>query len=670
MNRLKITQDSIQNELSGYRNKPYDSIAEYIWNSFDAGAKTVTVDYENSDFGYVKNLIIKDNGVGWDFNDNSTDYFMASAKKDANIKNLSLPHGKLGRGRYTFIWHAAGVCAKSGGQKLTLLPNAEYKIEDCDDAPEKGTTVEIQDIREVLSDALRNEESLRTFIAKEFCWFLEQNIERSIIINGAKLDYSGLIHETVEFTKKDFSDEIQKAIGDIKINVVIWNERPLEYAKFFVINSDSKKEVIAEHTGLNKKKDNFWHSVYLYSEKFTEDLNVLINKDESPQVSMFDNNEVVSIYKLLKDELKEKLLEIRKPILDKNAESLVMNLKTEGLFPDLLEFHVAEEDFSNLLKQVYVTAPHLFTGKSKDDQRFVTTSIAGLVSSGNRSLVMKVLSQVVELSDEESRRLEDILDRTHLSNVVNTIAEVDSRLQALHDIKSLLFDYEKETLEVKHLQKALDNNLWLFGENYSLFASTEGAMNKVLRRYAKEKLDINPEEIETKSRKEVDLFLTRANEVSENRHENLVIEIKRPSITLGKKELDQIQNYATTIAGESALNGDKMHWEYYLVGNNYDDYIEGFIDNASNHGEKHKGLVFYSQKQRFKIYVKKWSDIIYVENTHRLKYLKEALNIKPKDVYDISPDKLTERLMMHKLDMPEVTNQKANNIDGERSEND
>lgn len=645
MERLKITQESIQNELNSYKNKPEETLIEYIWNSFDADAKTVEINYNNSDLGYIDSVIISDDGQGWDFSDNNTDYFMASAKKNASVKNLSLPHGKLGRGRYTFIWHADSLCAKSKGQKLTLLPNAKYKIEDCDDAPEKGTTVELTGIREFLGNALKSEESLRQFLVKEFCWFLEQNTNRKIILNGTKIDYKDYIRKEVKLTGKDFSSEVQTAISDIRIKVVIWKERPSEYAKFFAINSTSKEEVIAEHTGLNKKKDGFWHSVYLYSNKFTNELNNLIDKDESNQVELFDKDEAVLAYKLIKEEIKEKLLELRKPILDENADNLIMNLKAESLYPSLLEFHVREEDFNDLLRQVYITAPHLFTGKGRDDQKFVVTSIVGLVSSGNSSLVMKVLSHIAELSEEESRTLEDILSRTHLSNIVKTIAEIDNRLQSLQDIHSLLFDNEKETLEVKHLQRVLDNNLWLFGENYSLFASTEGAMRNTLQRYASEILGVDPSTIETKSRKEVDLFLTRTNEVSEDRQEVLIVEIKRPSVKLGKKEFDQIHEYAMTIAKEKSLNDDKMNWEYYLVGTDYNEYIASQLENASSHGERHRGLVFYDKNLRLKIYVKKWSGIIHAENGHRLRYLKDRLKIDSKDNSRDSSDELTERLV-------------------------
>jgi len=65
------------------------------------------------------------------------------------------------------------------------------------------------------------------------------------------------------------------------------------------------------------------------------------------------------------------------------------------------------------------------------------------------------------------------LDRTNLANIVRTAAEVQSRLDILTDLETLLFKFEKETLEVKHLQQVLNENPWIFGEQFRLFTNTE-----------------------------------------------------------------------------------------------------------------------------------------------------------------------------------------------------
>jgi len=44
---------------------------------------------------------------------------------------------------------------------------------------------------------------------------------------------------------------------------------------------------------------------------------------------------------------------------------------------------------------------------------------------------------------------------------------------------------------------------------------------------------------------------------SQDRVVNLVVELKRPSVTLGKKELDQIKTYRDKLMEEPACNGFK-----------------------------------------------------------------------------------------------------------------
>jgi hypothetical protein len=56
----------------------------------------------------------------------------------------------------------------------------------------------------------------------------------------------------------------------------------------------------------------------------------------------------------------------------------------------------------------------------------------------------------------------------------------------IEDLKKLVFDFKDETLEVQHLQKVLDENFWIFGEQFRLFASTEGTLKNTLSKYAKE----------------------------------------------------------------------------------------------------------------------------------------------------------------------------------------
>ncbi len=49
---LKINEQSIKTELSFYKNKPYNCLFEYIWNSFDAGATQIKLSFDLPSEGF------------------------------------------------------------------------------------------------------------------------------------------------------------------------------------------------------------------------------------------------------------------------------------------------------------------------------------------------------------------------------------------------------------------------------------------------------------------------------------------------------------------------------------------------------------------------------------------------------------------------------------------
>ena len=64
------------------------------------------------------------------------------------------------------------------------------------------------------------------------------------------------------------------------------------------------------------------------------------------------------------------------------------------------------------------------------------------------------------------------------------------------------------------------------------------------------------------------------------------------------------------------------------------------IENKKHHGEKQKGLTFNIRDGKAKIYVRKWSDILNVEWEHKLRYIKEKLQIESKSIEYKSPQEV------------------------------
>ena len=79
------------------------------------------------------------------------------------------------------------------------------------------------------------------------------------------------------------------------------------------------------------------------------------------------------------------------------------------------------------------------------------------------------------------------------------------------------------------------------------------------------------------------------------------------------------------ILEQDEFNASNMFWEFYLIGNDFDQskYIEREIQNAKSHGEN--SLVYYVEN--YKIYVKKWSEL-FTEFELKHKFLNDKLELE------------------------------------------
>lgn len=647
---LKINEQSIKTELKAYKDKPYKCIFEYIWNSFDAGSTEVCIDYDipREGIGFVQNLQINDNGKGWDFEDHAiTNNFISSTKKP--IKDKTLPKGQYGRGRYAFIWIAKKIEVYSKKKKLTLQHDTDI-LKENSDTETIGTNIKFINIGEELSYILLDLNNLHQEIIFNFGWFLLENENYKIKVNGEEVNVNNNIKDTKVLTKVDFNDDIQEKVDEsFEIKIVLWNQKPSEYSKYYFLNENGT-ESFKQNTGLNKKSDNFWHSVYIKSKLFksiedTEEDNQINDQ----KIMDFNDKELKKTKKQILEKIKKELVLLRKPYLIEQSNYLLKGLKEDNIMPNLNEFGIYdEESYDELLKTIYTISPSLFVNKSDSEKKFICATFAGLLSNQDDTLIKTILEQLQELSEEEKRDLLDILNRSSLSSVIKTIKEIDHRLDVIDKLKVLISEHEKETLEVKHIQKILDKNFWLFGEQFRLFSTTEGALKNVLMKYAKEILNIEEPELNTQPNGEVDLFLTKTETIGEKIQKNIVVEIKRASKKITKKEYDQLEGYMEKIIEQNICNGENQYWEFYLIGKNFDDHIRRKIDSAKNHGEKERGLCLNSDNGRVKIYVRKWSDVLEVEWGTKMRYLKEKLEIQSKKIDADNPDTITQKLTINR----------------------
>lgn len=652
LDRVIITTEGIKQNLKRLQFTPttfYKSVAEYIWNGFDAKATEVILNYKFSESGTLKELVIKDNGIGIDHGELENKFkvvFDSEKTKDGIIdKNRSEIHGRNGIGRLTFFtfanfatWTTVYKNGLNYKYKIEISADSLELLSGMERSPEKttepeGTVVTFSGFhtarifhksRELPKSNKREfmEKVMMDNLKKEFCWFLELNTSKNykLIVNGERLNYSDLMDNPVNFKIKHPESDTE-----FKVRYIRW-KYPLtnEFSKFYYLN-ENDENMYKENTTFNKKGDKFFHSLYI-SSKYFNDFN-FDSEETSSQKTIIGGVRSDEIFKYLKSELENFLRVRRKPFLREYAKRIINEFENEGIIvrKGKSEFELIQiDDLENVIKEIYTIQPKIFSTLTREQKQTIVGLLNLVLNSEEREQVMEIIDQIVKLDTTERTELKNLLKITNLNKIIKTLNLIKDRYQVLELLDQVLFTPELGTKEVPHLQEIVENHTWIFGEQYSLVAAAEDNFEQALHNYIKI-LTEEDEEItldHPDKQKQVDIFICRQNKTY-NTVNNLIIELKHPKVNIGEKQLSQVKQYMRTILSIDRFNANNYKWEFILVGNRFDSsgYIEGEIENKGNREDR---LVY--EKGNHKIYVQTWSDILLACKI-RHQFLDEKLQI-------------------------------------------
>lgn len=635
---VKITSKGIQKILKNYN--PKLAIVEYIWNGFDAKADTICVDYDTNELGKVESIKISDNGIGINFSELPVKFnpFYESEKAItiSSPKHTSIMHGKNGVGRLTFFtfahnaqWNTTYIESdkfESGSIQVNIDRLNSFNPQKLNFPIQERTGTEVF-FNNITISKEEIEKTIIPYIVKEFCWFLELNKARnySILINNVPLDYSLNIF--------DFQDELEvyyePSNTTFKFKFVQWKESlNKELSKYYFLD-EKGIEVYKDYTTLNKKSDEFYHSVYIDS-NFFNDFDFSSNDNES-QVRLFSKAKSSPEYKYLIKEVNKFIREKRKPFLREYASKLVEKYEQEGIFP------VYENEWEEKFKKpqleetiigLYEAQPKLFVSLNIDQKKTFVRLLDLLLDSNERESVFKIINEIVELEPEERQELSELFKTTKLNRIIETIKLIEDRYKTFYLLRDLVFNQDLKANEVDHLQKLIESHYWIFGEQYHLVTAAEPKFEEALRRYIYHftEKDTSTEIDHPHKLKEMDIFACRQN-IFADRIENIVVELKHPLISLGQEQYTQVHKYLQVITSQPEFNADNMFWEFYLVGRKFDTsrYIEDLIETNKNHGAAH--LILSKDNGRIKVYAKKWSEV-FAEFEIKHKYMNDKLKLE------------------------------------------
>ena len=609
-------------------------ISQYIWNGFEAGATSVEIKFDNStEIGTIFSFTISDNGSGisYDKLDENFGFFLDSTK--VRSKNSSLIHGGKGKGRLSFQLFSGkatwDTTYKDSNGKLKDFTIAISKSAKDDYDPSEpvnsikkktGTGVEFKSLEGITTHSFEDG-SLEHALKLQFGWFLHLNKDKKfkILINDSELDYKSIIHESKHAVKTFKDEEDNGKSYRFTIDYIRWSEKIKEKNYYYFLNSN-QEEIFKEYTSFNNAAGGahgFYHGVYVTSDFFDK---FDPGEDENPtsQANLLTLQcKSNAAYKELLAYLKDDLLKKRKEFYKESAHKAWQGFEDRKTLPQYRDNEIEnlrKDSLKQVVESLYTIEPAIFVGLKPEQEKTMLGLMDIVLDSDEKDDVIKIVDSVVnDLSPEQRKDFAETLEKIKLSNVVEVLKLVVSRQRVVEGLRRLVFELTKFTNERDHIQQAVQSNTWLFGEEFGV-VTYDKTFELSLKEYTyilDGKKSVEEFTDEEKNRR-MDIFMTRQRLVNDpiynnttQLEENIIIELKRPSVTLGKVQMRQVEDYRDIIKKNPQFHSQMKLWKFFLVGNS----IDGDIKAAYKSSEIRSKRFLVDWQEDFEIYVMTWSDI-------------------------------------------------------------
>lgn len=620
--QLSVKNQSI--ESSGITNDYKEAICEYVWNGFEAHATEVNIDYSLNVASGIGTLSIFDNGEGIVYNSIS-DTFGAFLTSQKNLLSLKMKSkANKGKGRFSFSAFATGAKWITTYKEPDFDDYKTYEIVLENDKKEvlnytepqmsaikkTGTKVVFNNIFSLTSENMAFE-VLEPALLKEFAWFLYLCKGRNlkININGKPIEYE-------KYINTEYSEKTLTTIDGnrFEVTLIVWEEAIKE--KFCCYFFDSKDEVKnIETTSFNRNTVEFNHSVFVKSD-FFDGQECLDTEMESNQISLFTDEDDKKVYKQLKKFIagfiEKKIGNYMSQKADDAVRQMIEERKTFPEFSDDPYGKMQKQDLEKVTKEIYKLEPKIFYKLKPVQEKSLLGFLNLLLNSKERENVLTIVEQIVELTPEQRQDFSDMLRKTKLENVIDTIKFIQERYKVIELLKAIVFDMPQYANERNHIQKIVQQHFWLFGEQFNLVSADE-RMKNALEKYinilygGKDTDSTLDEDAEQERR--MDIFLCNNREVETSfgttLEENIIVELKAPRVILSKKVLRQIEDYMDFVRKQPSFNSEYRRWKFIAVCKEVDEDVKGRYKTFEDRGKV--GLVH--EIDNYEVYALTWDDI-------------------------------------------------------------
>lgn len=619
---------------------PIKAISEFVWNALDADATEVAVNLIRNALGGIQEIRIADNGVGISRNRAEKDFANLGEswkrEKRKTVKLLRALHGKEGRGRLRFYSLSESAVWKSTFQQsgkffdltITIAAGALEKSDLSEATPsektETGTVIELVRLKNTF-DWLGSKDARLQFTTL-FAPYILQYPGLNLSYDGHRIDPGETIAYEHEFPKLTVIGP-NKTIKDLSVRVIEWNSH-IEARK---IHLGSENGVILGSQPSNVVAPGFEYSAYAYSAFFQQ----MANENFLEIEGGLTDPDFQKVMEVIRDQLGDYFRHRQ----SERAKGLIEELIDTGAYP----YEGAPKDeIEKRERQVFDIATYAVSSYSKEFKaaetslKRITLTLLREALRHNPEALSNILRAVVNLPKNRQDEFSSLLEKTELGNIITASSLIADRVVMLETLKGMVFNpvHRATVKERGQLDALIKDNTWIFGEHFHI-TMHEAGLTRVIERVADENRSKRPKGKVTQPdgrSGRTDCFLGKSvPHPDQNKREYLVIELKRPSIVVGRKETNQVEDYVRALRSQLDFKHTDTFWHFYLVTGEYGDDIK---DHLTQDG---RPLGVFLEKDNYKIWIKTWSELIR-ECEGRLKFIQDQLKI------DISDDEIERRI--------------------------
>ncbi|WP_227489492.1 ATP-binding protein [Nocardioides kribbensis] len=667
--------------LRQLRRTPVTGLLELVKNSLDADAAHVSVTYELEPMERVGAVVITDDGNGMTYEDVGR-YFQPLGRSWKQRLASTTPSGRpffgrRGRGRFTAFaigeqvrwesWAVPAAGSTTSPAEADAAPQCERVIVDwhvdsntfavarepapegmpshnladavfgvderSESRPRTGTLVTVSGIG-VKGQQVRSSKA-RSAVTEALAEYLWRHSQVSVSVDGEAVDPAQVQVDTTPL-KVDLSGvvELLRTSEPMGSPMLVGGEtgkgpgeevsgRSSVSTEAALVVTEWEHNVLAS-VGLARLDGTFVALVPVrvpaagiaYSAKVVWDGadavgGLLATGDMSPVVVEFN--------RVVRTRLRD-FLAVR---ADEARALLLATWRDEGSYPYTAPARDdAEEAERDLFDIVAVTAAPAVKGSDAAGRTFAFQLLRQALRTDGDEL-QRVLEQVLGLSGEDLAGLDELLTKSSLPAMIAIGKTATDRIGFCAWLKTVLNDdaWVRSLTERGGLQDIIERNAWIFGDDWQTVVADRG-LAAGLHRLREEGLPgVGPAETVRDANGRivrVDLLLSRAREAF-GRRQHLVVELKRPSQLLRKQELDQLENYVTTVVDNSQFNDGAIDWTFLLVGRETD----GYVNRRRTSDDRPAGVVDRKRLENgatYQVVVRPWSEILR-EAESRLRFL-------------------------------------------------